>query len=216
MKYKYILFDLDGTITESKEGITKSVQYALKKFGIIVESLDLLEKFIGPPLKYSFSEYYGFDENKSLEAVQYYREYFEKKGIMENKVYDHIEDLLKQLKELKLKLIIATSKPTKFSNIILNNFNLTPYFDAIVGSNMNGTRCTKGEVIKHVVEKYKIDPDEAVMIGDRKYDMVGARQNNMDSIGVTYGYGSLEELKEEEPTYIVDNVMDILNKITQQ
>ena len=216
MKYKYILFDLDGTITESKEGITKSVQYALKKFDIIVESLDLLEKFIGPPLKYSFSEYYGFDENKSLEAVQYYREYFEKKGIMENKVYDHIEDLLKQLKELKLKLIIATSKPTKFSNIILNNFNLTPYFDVIVGSNMNGTRCTKGEVIKHVVEKYKIDPNEAVMIGDRKYDMIGARQNNMDSIGVTYGYGSREELKEEEPTYIVDNVMDILNKITQQ
>ncbi|QXE19663.1 HAD-IA family hydrolase [Clostridium sp. 001] len=216
MKYKYILFDLDGTITESKEGITKSVQYALKKFGIIVESLDLLEKFIGPPLKYSFSEYYGFDENKSLEAVQYYREYFEKKGIMENKVYDYIEDLLKQLKELKLKLIIATSKPTKFSNIILNNFNLTPYFDAIVGSNMNGTRCTKGEVIKHVVEKYKINPNEAVMIGDRKYDMIGARQNNMDSIGVTYGYGSLEELKEEEPTYIVDNVMDILNKITQK
>ncbi|AZV55436.1 HAD family hydrolase [Clostridium sp. AWRP] len=215
MKYKYILFDLDGTITESKEGITKSVQYALKKFGIIVESLDLLEKFIGPPLKYSFSEYYGFDENKSLEAVQYYREYFEKKGIMENKVYDHIEDLLKQLKEMKLKLIIATSKPTKFSNIILNNFNLTPYFDAIVGSNMNGTRCTKGEVIKHVVEKYKINPNEAVMVGDRKYDMIGARQNNMDSIGVTYGYGSLEELKEKEPTYIVDNVMDILNKITQ-
>jgi phosphoglycolate phosphatase len=216
MKYKYILFDLDGTITESKEGITKSVQYALKKFGIIVESLDLLEKFIGPPLKYSFSEYYGFDENKSLQAVQYYREYFEKKGIMGNKVYDHIEDLLKQLKKLKLKLIIATSKPTKFSNMILNNFNLTPYFDDIVGSNMNGTRCTKGEVIKHVVEKYKINSDEAVMIGDRKYDMIGARQNSMDSIGVTYGYGSLEELKEEEPTYIVDSVMDILNKITQQ
>ncbi|ADK13507.1 HAD-IA family hydrolase [Clostridium ljungdahlii] len=216
MKYKYILFDLDGTITESKEGITKSVQYALKKFGIIVESLDLLEKFIGPPLKYSFSEYFGFDENKSLEAVQYYREYFEKKGIMENKVYDHIEDLLKQLKELKLKLIIATSKPTKFSNIILNNFNLTPYFDAIVGSNMNGTRCTKGEVIKHVLEKYRINSDEAVMIGDRKYDMIGARQNNMDSIGVTYGYGSLEELKNENPTYIADSVMDILNKVTQQ
>ncbi|AGY76702.1 MULTISPECIES: HAD-IA family hydrolase [Clostridium] len=216
MKYKYILFDLDGTITESKEGITKSVQYALKKFGIIVESLDLLEKFIGPPLKYSFSEYFGFDENKSLEAVQYYREYFEKKGIMENKVYDHIEDLLKQLKELKLKLIIATSKPTKFSNIILNNFNLTSYFDAIVGSNMNGTRCTKGEVIKHVLEKYRINSDEAVMIGDRKYDMIGARQNNMDSIGVTYGYGSLEELKNENPTYIADSVMDILNKVTQQ
>lgn len=215
MKYKYILFDLDGTITESKEGITKSVQYALKKFGIIVESLDLLEKFIGPPLKYSFSEYFGFDENKSLEAVQYYREYFEKKGIMENKVYDHIEDLLKQLKELKLKLIIATSKPTKFSNIILNNFNLTSYFDAIVGSNMNGTRCTKGEVIKYVVEKYNINSDEAVMIGDRKYDMIGARQNNMDSIGVTYGYGSLEELKDENPTYIADSVMDILNKVTQ-
>ncbi|OAA86843.1 HAD-IA family hydrolase [Clostridium ljungdahlii] len=215
MKYKYILFDLDGTITESKAGITKSVQYALKKFGIIVESLDLLEKFIGPPLKYSFSEYYGFDENKSLEAVKYYREYFEKKGIMENKVYDHIEDLLKQLKELKLKLIIATSKPTKFSDIILNNFNLASYFDAIVGSNMNGTRCTKGEVIKHVVEKYRINPNEAVMVGDRKYDMIGARQNNMDSIGVTYGYGSLEELKNEKPTYIADSVMDILDKITQ-
>jgi len=216
LKYKYILFDLDGTITESKEGITKSVQYALKKFGIIVESLDLLEKFIGPPLKYSFSEYYGFDEKQSLQAVQYYREYFEKKGIMENKIYDHIEDLLKKLKELNLKLIIATSKPTKFSNIILNSFNLYQYFDAVVGSNMNGTRCTKGEVIKHVVEKYNINPEEAVMIGDRKYDMIGAKQNNMDCIGVTYGYGSLEELKNEKPTYIVDSVNGILGKITQQ
>ena len=115
LKYKYILFDLDGTLTNSKEGITKSVQYALKKYDILIKDLDLLEKFIGPPLKDSFIEYYKFNEKQALLAIEYYREYFKGNGMFENKVYEHMELLLSKLKKKGLILIVATSKPTEFA-----------------------------------------------------------------------------------------------------
>lgn len=214
LKYKYILFDLDGTLTDPKEGITKSVQYALKKYDILIEDLDLLEKFIGPPLKDSFIEYYNFSEKQSLEAIEYYREYFKEKGMYKNKVYEHMEDLLSRLKELGLKLMVATSKPTVFSEQILRHFNLDIYFDAIIGSNLDGTRSKKGEIIKHIIDAYNINNfEEIVMIGDRKHDIIGAQENNVDSIGVTYGYGSEEELRSAKATYIVHNVMNVFEQI---
>lgn len=215
MSYKYILFDLDGTLTDPKEGITKSVQYALKKFDIIVEDLDTLEKFIGPPLTTSLMEFYGFSEEKAVKGVQDYREYFKERGIFENKVYENIEDLLSKLKALGLVLIVATSKPTVFSEQIIEHFNLDKYFNEVVGSNLDGTRSKKGEVIKYIIDKYKISNlSEAVMIGDRKYDIIGAQENNIASIGVTYGYGSEEELKAAGATYIVNDIDELFKKLT--
>jgi phosphoglycolate phosphatase len=214
MSYKYILFDLDGTLTDPKEGITKAVQYALKKYDIFVEDLDLLEKFIGPPLKNSFMEFYNFDEEKAVQAVSFYREYFKEKGMFENKVYENIENVLNKLQALGLNLIVATSKPTVFSKEIIKYFNLEQYFIEVVGSNLDGTRSEKGEIIKFILEKYKITRlHEVVMIGDRKYDIIGATDNHIDSIGVTYGYGSEEELKNAKATYIANAVQDLLQCI---
>lgn len=211
--YKYILFDLDGTLTNSKEGITKSVKYALNKFNIPVTDLNSLEKFIGPPLKDSFMEYYNFDENKAEEAVKYYREYFSKNGLFENEVYADIETMLLSLKEAGLHLIVATSKPTVFSKKILNHFNLTRFFDAIVGSTLDGSRSNKSDVIKFALEENKIDPSKALMVGDREHDIIGAAKNNIASMGVTYGFGSHDELEKAGAKYIVDTVNELSEKI---
>jgi len=214
LKYKYILFDLDGTLTDPKEGITKSVQYALKKFNILIDDLDLLEKFIGPPLKDAFIEYYDFSEEQSFQAIEYFREYFKEKGMLQNKVYEHMEHLLIKLKELGLILIVATSKPTVFAKQILEHFNLDIYFDFIIGSNLDGTRSKKGQIISYIIDNCNItNVKEVLMVGDRKHDIIGAEENNVDSIGVIYGYGSIEELINANATYIVENVMNIFEKI---
>lgn len=211
--FKYILFDLDGTLTNSKEGITKSVKYALNKFNIPVTDLDSLEKFIGPPLKDSFMEYYNFDENKAEEAVKYYREYFSKKGLFENEVYTGIETMLSKLKEADLHLIVATSKPTVFSEKILDHFNLTRFFNAVVGSTLDGSRSKKSDVIKFALEENKINPSEALMVGDREHDIIGAAKNSLASMGVTYGFGSHDELEKAGAAYIVDTVNELTEKI---
>jgi phosphoglycolate phosphatase len=207
MKYKYILFDLDGTLTDPKVGITKAVQYALEKNNIKEDSLSTLEKFIGPPLKDSFMEFYSFDEKKSLDSIQYFREYFKEKGIFENEIYLGIEDLLKKLKQNDYKIIVATSKPLVFAKTILKHFKIIEYFDLIVGSNLDGTLVDKGEIISYIIDYLKIkNLKEVIMIGDRKYDVIGAKKNNIDSIGVLYGYGSMEELKIANPNYMINSI----------
>ncbi len=204
--YKTVLFDLDGTLTDPKEGITKSVQYALKKYGIEVPDLDSLEKFIGPPLKDSFSEYYGFTEDQSIEAIEYYREYFSRQGIFENRVYRGIPELLEKLNDSGLVMAVATSKPTVFAEQILDHFNMAGYFRAIAGSNLDNTRSNKAEVIAFVLDEMKTPAADAVMVGDRVHDLIGAGRNGMDFIGVLYGYGTAEEFTPESPRYIVDDV----------
>ncbi|MDK2800926.1 MAG: phosphoglycolate phosphatase [Clostridiales bacterium] len=210
IKYDVLLFDLDGTLTDPKIGITKSVQYALAKFNIIEDNLDKLEPFIGPPLTLSFQKYYGLSEEATWQAVKFYREYFSEVGMYENFVYPGIEDLLAKLKHQNRNLMVATSKPTVFAKKILEHFQLSHYFSSIVGSNLDGTRIEKAEVIGHALsqldnlQKYNI-----VMIGDRKYDIIGSIQNKIDSIGVTYGYGSIHELQNANPTYLVDSVADL-------
>ena len=215
MNYKYILFDLDGTLTDPKVGITKSVQYALAKYNIQVESLDDLEKFIGPPLKESFMEFYSFDEEKAVQAIEYYREYFRDKGIFENEVYEGIPNLLRELKSRGFIVAVATSKPTVFAEIIVEHFNLKEYFDIVAGSNLDGTRTSKSEVISYVIDELGIDNlEEVIMIGDRKHDVIGAQRNNIDSIGVLYGYGDIEEMESARPTYILDSVSELHKLIT--
>lgn len=215
-KYEIILFDLDGTLTDPKIGITSAVQYALSKFDIEVKSLDELEKFIGPPLFEAFIGYYSFDEEKSNKGIQYYREYFSEKGIFENKVYLDIPWLLQTLKKKGFLLAIATSKPTIFAERILEHFNLNGYFHVVGGSNFDGTRTAKAEVIEYVISKLGVeDLKNVIMIGDRKHDIIGADKNGIDSIAVGYGYGSYEEFQEVKPTYYAENVKDILEILVE-
>lgn len=208
--YDVILLDLDGTLTDSKEGITKSVQYALSKFGINEENLDKLEAFIGPPLMDSFQKFYGFDKKTSIEAVKFYREYFSNIGIYENKLYPQIPELLADLKKNGKRLIIATSKPTVFTNKILKYFDLYSYFELVVGSNLDGTRASKFEVIEYALSKLQdIKKANTVMVGDRCYDIEGAKLNGIDSIAVSYGFGTAKELKDANPNFIVDSVREL-------
>jgi len=206
-QYKILLFDLDGTLSDPKEGITKSVQYALYKLNVNEPNLDKLECFIGPPLQVSFSEYYSFSEEKTKTAIDLYRERFKEKGMFENVLYPNIPSLLTSLKEQGYTLVIATSKPTIFAEEILKYFEIHHYFDCIVGSNLDGTRSSKTEIIQYIQNKYKnYNSSEFIMIGDRKHDIIGANNSGIDSVGVTYGYGSLEEVKSSKPTYIADSV----------
>lgn len=212
--YQYILFDLDGTLTDPGIGITNSVMYALKKFQIEVEDRTTLFKFIGPPLKASFEKYYGFSKEESELALQYYREYFRPKGLYENQVYKGVRELLTDLKSRNKTLILATSKPEEFAIEILRHFDLYKYFDFVAGATMDSSRVKKADVILYALQSYGVsDLSSAIMIGDREHDILGAKQVGLDSIGVLYGYGDYEELKSAGVTYIVENTEDILKII---
>lgn len=208
--YDYILMDLDGTITDPMVGITRCVQYALQHLGIYEEDLQKLCCFIGPPLADSFQEYYGFSEQQSQEAILKYRERFSTVGLYENVVYPGMEELLKHLKQMGKKLMVATSKPEIFARQILCHFRLEDYFVFIGGATLDGIRSRKEEVIKYVLETNRLqDFSSVVMVGDRQYDIQGARCFHLDSIGVLYGYGSQEELKAAGATYIVENIFQL-------
>lgn len=201
----WIFFDLDGTLTDPMVGITKSVQYALEKFGIIEEDLWNLTKFIGPPLVDSFIRFYGFSREEGLLAVQYYREYFSPTGIFENKVYEGVEQLLADLKKEGKQLALATSKPEEFAKRILTHFHLDSYFDFVGGALMNA-RTDKAEVIAYVLEQTGAKKEKTIMVGDREHDVIGAKKNGLCSVGVLYGYGSLEELKQAGANEIVSDM----------
>jgi phosphoglycolate phosphatase len=210
MKYEIALFDLDGTLTDPGIGITKSVAYALKKFGIEVKDLTELYKFIGPPLIESFERFYGFSHEDAVLGVEYYREYFSTQGIFENKVYDGIEEMLTSLKESGCKLIVATSKPEVFAVQILEHFKLDQYFSYIAGANMDETRTKKDEVIEYAIEVNNIaDRSKVVMIGDREHDIMGAKKAGLHSIGVLYGYGDRNELANAGADDIVEDIDQI-------
>lgn len=210
--YKYVLFDLDGTLTDSGIGITNSVEYALNKYNITVDDRAELYRFIGPPLQNSFKEFYGFSNEDCVLAVEYYREYFKEKGIYENKVYDGIVDMLKALKKNGNKIILATSKPEAFAITILKHFNLIQYFDFISAATMDGSRSAKADIIKFALDNYGIsDSSSAIMVGDRKHDIIGAKQCNIDSIGVLFGYGSRNELEMAGADFIVETPLEIFN-----
>lgn len=212
--YNTILFDLDGTLTDSSPGIINSILYSLDKLGIHESDTDKLRKFLGPPLVDSFKEYYNFSQEKAETAVKYYREYFSTKGLLENSIYSGVTELLKKLKELGKTLIVATSKPEPFTNRILEHFDLMKYFDFVAGSNMDNTRCKKAEVISYALASCNINElSDAVMIGDREHDIIGANKVGIDSIGVLYGYGDYDELHTAGATHIAENAEDIFKII---
>lgn len=210
MRYNHILFDLDGTLTDPREGITKAVQYALGQHGIHVNDLSELESFIGPPLQATFTEKYHFSEAEAWEAVLSYREYYKDTGLYENEVYGGIRELLDMLLSQGRGLYVATSKPTVFAETVLEHFQLSGYFSMVCGSELDGTRSAKTEVIQHVLDTCRIQPPAAVMIGDCKHDLIGARNCGIHSIAAGYGYGSEEELAACEPTYYYKTVEEML------
>lgn len=204
-----VLFDLDGTLTDPAEGITNSVAYALDKYGIKVEDKRSLCSFIGPPLNDSFIKFYGFTPENAMNAIWVYREYFRDRGIFENEVYEGVTELLKKIKSSGRKIVLATSKPEEFALRILEHFDLIKYFDVVAGASMDEKRNKKSDVIKYAMEKGCFSAQGAVMIGDREHDIFGAKENNLPSIGVLYGYGSREELEKAGADYIAETVNDI-------
>ena len=208
--YQYIFFDLDGTLTDPGIGITNSVMYALKKWNIEVADRSELYKFIGPPLVDSFEKYYGFSKEEAEQAVVYYREYFREKGLYENTIYDGSEKLLSDLKASGKKVVLATSKPQEFAEIILKHFQIDCYFDVVAGATMDGTRSKKTDVILYALAACGIeDKSQVVMVGDREHDIIGAKNAGLDSIGVLCGYGDREELETAGATHVVEKIEDV-------
>ncbi len=214
MQQKYLLFDLDGTLTDPGEGITNSVMYALRKFGITVEDRRELYPYIGPPLTDSFMRYHGLSVQQAEQALRYYREYFGDKGMFENTPYEGIASFLNDLQKKGYILLVATSKPEEFTVEILQHFSLDRYFSFVAGNTLDESRPTKASVIAYLREKYPdIRADNALMIGDRKYDVEGAKLHGLRSIGVLYGYGSREELTQANATAVVENLDELAEAI---
>ena len=201
MQYQNVLFDLDGTLTDPREGITRSIQYGLSKMGIEEPDLRKLEHFIGPPLLQAFVEFYGFSEAQAWEAVGFYRERFSVKGLYENQVFEGITPLLEELAGQGRQLFIATSKPQIYAREIARHFDFAKHFNVIYGSELDGTRTNKVELIAHLMAEEGLDPAQTLMIGDRKHDLIGASHNGLDAAAVGYGFGSFEELNAHAPTY---------------
>lgn len=213
MEKKYIFFDLDGTLTDSKPGITRAVQYALRHYGIDEEDLEKLQPFVGPPLHESFQEYYHFSEKDSQEAVHVFREYYNDKGWAQNEPYAGVEEMLADLKKCGKVLIVATSKPEQMARRILKHFNLTKYFLFIGGADDDSTRVHKDDVIRYVMECCRIEDqkDSIVMVGDRRHDIQGAHKTGIPAVGVLYGYGSRQELTEAGADWIAGTVQELSN-----
>lgn len=210
-QYKYLLFDLDGTLTDPKEGITRCVQYALQSFGIEVKSLDELICFIGPPLRESFQNFYGMSEADAEKAVEKYRERFSAVGKFENSVLHGIIPMLKKLKEAGKIMALSTSKPWVFAEQILKKYELDSYFSVVVGSELDGTRDEKQEVILETLKRFGLEKGskEAVMIGDRRHDILGAKKCGLDGIGVRFGYAEEGELEKAGAVMIADTVEEL-------
>lgn len=209
--YTSILFDLDGTLTASGLGITKGVQYALRKFNIEVSDLKSLERFIGPPLTDSFIEFYKFNKEDADRGLEYYREYYSEIGIFENELYPGIINLLQELQKLKFDLYIATSKPTTYAIKICGHFDIAKYFIDIQGSDINANLLKKTEIIEQIITKHKLNKLQTLMVGDREHDVIGAVNNGIVCAGIGHGYGSKQELIHSGAAYYVNNAGELFD-----
>lgn len=211
--YKAILFDLDGTLTESGEGITKSVQYALEKLGKPEEDLEALKVFVGPPLMEQFMKYADLDEETARRAVEIYRERYSTIGIFENRPYPGVAHMLEELKKKGYLLAVASSKPEYFVKKILAHFDLEKYFDEAVGSEMSGSRTNKTEVIEETLRRLHLENhrEQVLMVGDKEHDVLGARKAGLECLAVSYGYGTMEELTAARPLQIAASADEVLD-----
>lgn len=214
MKNHFVLFDLDGTITDSSEGIINSIQYALEKMGKTETNKAKLRSYVGPSLKQTFLTNYFPEGDDYKKAIHYYREYYAEKGIFENKLYPQIHEILQELKKDGVKIALATAKPTYFALIILKHFEIFNYFDVVVGSHLTGTRSDKKEIIFEVLDQLgHPSSDHTVMIGDREYDINGGQHHQLKTIGVSYGYAPDLELEKINPTVIVHSPAEVLHQL---
>lgn len=210
MAYKYILFDLDGTLCDPGPSISDCVDYALAKLGIEESDKSVMLKFVGPPLAISFKTIYGLDEAKTQTAIGYFRERFQSEGLIKYRSYPGMLELLNQLKESGKVLGVATSKPDHFASQILKNTGLDQYFDIVAAPSLQAIHATKGGTIRSALVELKNPPsNQVVMIGDREHDIIGARENGVDSIGVLYGYGERSEMEAAQPTQVVATVDEL-------
>jgi phosphoglycolate phosphatase len=214
---KTILFDLDGTLTDPKEGITKCIQYALQQMQVESPPLDQLTWCIGPPLKTSFANLLDTrDETILNRAVGYYRERFSHIGIFENRLYADVVTSLDSLRANGVSLFLATSKPHVFAQKILVHFSIASFFVQAYGSELDGRWSEKGELIAHIIEQEGLDPDTTMMVGDRIHDIDGGKQNNTVTAAVSYGYGTPEEIAAAQPDYIFDSLAALTKAILSQ
>ncbi len=208
--YNTVLFDLDGTIINSENGILNSVEYALNKYGAQMPKRSTLNFFLGPPLDDSFSKLLKISKQEAEILVKYYREYYKAKGIFEIELYSGVKELLIRIKESGRRAVIATSKPEEFAAKILRHLGIEKYFDIIAGATFDNTRSEKTDVIKYALDRIgTTDKNSIVMVGDRKFDCEGAAAMGVDSIGVLYGFGDRKELEAAGATYIAKTVHDI-------
>lgn len=206
---KNILFDLDGTIINSQEGVTKCVAHVLKEWGMEQPPLESLRCFIGPPLQESFVKHFGFDEEKTAAAIVKYRERYNTIGIFECEVYDGVRELIQELHAKGYKLYLASSKPEASCKRIMEHFELDTYFDGIYGASFDGKICTKEEVLEYLFGEMQLERSESILIGDTRFDALGAKDAGISCIGVTYGFGTEEELKEAGVVAIYDTAKEV-------
>ena len=212
---KNIIFDLDGTITDSYEGIVNAVKYSLDKIDFEYDEKKLVS-FIGPPLKDSYMAM-GFSEDESKNRINDFRDYYFEKGMKEMKLYDGIEDVIKKLYGDEYKIFLATSKVESSAKKILADCDLIKYFTFVAGATMDQSRVEKPDVIAYLIENTGIKPEESLMVGDRKHDILGAVLNNIDAVGALYGFGSESEFEKavfiaKKPSDIYDYVKSLSNR----
>lgn len=207
--YKNVMFDLDGTLTDSGRAIMSSVEYALSHFGITNQPKEKLQSFVGPTLFDSFKREYNMSDEDCEKAISLYRYIYEKERMYDVDIYEGIPELIRRLKQKDCKVFLVTTKPIFFAERILEKIGLAKYFDDMAGSDLSDRSSDKKRLIEKTIETNNLEKSECVMIGDTKYDIIGAVDSGVDSIAVTYGYGKNEEMKEAGATYILDSVKEI-------
>ncbi len=214
--FTVLLFDLDGTLTDSAPGITNSVRHAISSLGLTPLDDDTLRRFVGPPLHESFIRFCRLDAVEATEAVRCYREYYAETGIFENSLYEGIIPLLEQLKRNHRRLFVATSKPAVYARQICHHFGIDDYFEAVEGSELDGRLTDKGELIRHLLDIHQISTAGTLMIGDREHDVIGAQKNGIPALGAGYGYGTFRELTEAGVAYYAATVQELADFLLRQ
>ncbi|TNL53117.1 HAD-IA family hydrolase [Acinetobacter bereziniae] len=210
---KNILIDLDGTLTDPKVGITTSARYGLAKVGHPIPESENIDWIIGPPLKASLAKLLNVEANDVLaeQALLGYRERFAVTGLFENHVFEDVAQTLATLKDKGYRLFLATAKPEVYARQILDHFDLLSYFDYPYGSELNGERTNKAELIAYILDKEQLNPEQCLMVGDREHDIFGARKNGIETIAVEYGYGNQQELDLAQPKARIKTFAELLN-----
>ena len=209
--FSNILFDLDGTLTDPKDGITRCIQFALDQLGATSPGIDRLDWCIGPPLRGSFTRLLNTKDGGLIDqALFHYRKRFSETGMFENVIYPGTIPSLKGIKAAGIRVFLATSKPKVFAKQILDHFNLTPFFDAVYGSELDGHLSDKGELVAHILDTEHLDAKVTLIVGDRSHDIIGGKKNGIMTAAVSYGYGTREELTSSKPDFIFNTLSDLV------